>query len=329
MQLFSGIDYIKIAVANAYGLDRENWDVRLDWFDRHINHLPAMIPTAKEPIKYQKALKAFDDALNYRPTGYLMELDATASGLQVFAALTGCHDTARNTNLLPNYDRLCPYNSTALAMSALSNKTFSRDEVKKPLMTVFYGSKEQPKLIFGDGTDELNAFYGALNQEFKGAVEALADIQSCWQPDQDYHSWTLPDGHVAYVPVRVDETKIIEVDTLGGLKFTQSATVVAPSESGISLAANIVHSVDGYVCREMIRRCYAENFRILTVHDAFFASPNKMNRVRFHYKEILAEIAESNLLSEILSEICDEPLEFTKFSLDLGSAIRESNYALS
>ena len=31
MQLFRSIDYIKIAIANHYGLDKKTWEDRLDW----------------------------------------------------------------------------------------------------------------------------------------------------------------------------------------------------------------------------------------------------------------------------------------------------------
>lgn len=329
MQKFTGAEYIKIATANAYGLDRENWDKRLDWFENNYVNAHKMIDEAKEPVKFAKALKAFKDYLNQEPTGYTMDLDATASGLQIYACLTGCMNTARNTNLLPNFDRMCPYNNTAITMSNLSNKTFNRDDVKKPLMTTFYGSVEQPKSVFGEGTPELKSFYDSLHQEFTGAVDAMNDIQSCWQSDKEVHQWVMPDGHTVYVPVRYNESRIIEVDTLGQLKFTQSIELVGKQTHGISLAANIIHSIDGYVCREMIRKAKELNFRILTVHDAFSASPNYMNKVRNNYRNILADIADSNLLSDILSQICGEEVEYQKFSLDLGDHIREANYALS
>jgi DNA-directed RNA polymerase len=329
MQEFTGLQYVKIATANAYGLDKENWDVRLEWFDRHAGRLDLMALNAKEPFKYKKAVRAFHDALNQNPTGYLMSLDGTASGLQLYACLTGCLDTARNTNLLPNYDRMCAYRNTAKTMSDIGNKVYSRDLVKDPLMTTFYGSINNPKEIFGDGTDDLVAFYETLNIEFKGAMEAMADIQSSWQPDTSIHQWTLPDGHKAYVPVRESQTEIIEVDSLAGLKFSMTCEVVKAAEYGISLAANIIHSIDGYVCREMIRRAYKQGFRILTVHDEFWASPNRMNQVRRNYIEILAEIARSNLLSDILSEIRGEQVEFQKFSVGLDKLILQAEYPLS
>ena len=32
-QEFSGKDYLRIDIANSFGLDKEDWDVRLAWFD--------------------------------------------------------------------------------------------------------------------------------------------------------------------------------------------------------------------------------------------------------------------------------------------------------
>ncbi len=87
--------------------------------------------------------------------------------------------------------------------------------------------------------------------------------------------------------------------------------------------------IDAYVCRQMIRKAYDKGFRILTVHDAFFASPNRMNFVRQFYRQILADIADSNLLSDILSQIVGYKVEFQKFSLGLGNDIRKANYHLS
>lgn len=330
MREFTGFEYIKIDLANHYGLDRLTWDERLEWVDRHTGHLDIMAGTAKEPVLYRKALRAFHAALNQEPTGFIMGLDATASGLQILACLSGCHATARNVNLINTGEREDAYESTAVTMTKYANSKFEREVVKHPLMTTFYGSTEQPKSVFGDGTPELEAFYETLQTEFPGALEAMNDIQSCWQPDAYAHSWTLPDGHTAYVPVMSAATKTIEIDELEHLQFTQQIWVNEPSEFGISLCANVVHSIDGYVVREMRRRARNQMFEVLSIHDSFWASPNHMNKVRKNYIDILAEIAESNLLQDILRQITgDHELIHTKLSYDLADKIRESEYPLS
>lgn len=69
-------------------------------------------------------------------------------------------------------------------------------------------------------------------------------------------------------------------------------------------------------------------FPLVTVHDEFKAHANNINWVRWQYKEILAELADSNLLDDLLSQIMGEPGTFQKLSFNLGDQIRKSNYAL-
>ena len=54
-----------------------------------------------------------------------------------------------------------------------------------------------------------------------------------------------------------------------------------------------------------------------------------MNQVRDNYRQILAEIAEMDLLGDILSQIIGYEVSFEKKSDDLADLIRQSEYALS
>ena len=402
MKKFTSLEYIYIAIANHYGHDRQNWQYRIDWAKEWISAQgidrfeSIWVTEAKEPMMFRKACQAYRDFIDNCASGYVMFLDATASGLQILATLLGCHDTARNTNLLGG-SRLDVYEMVAKRMSEIVKQEVSRDDVKKPIMTTFYGSKAQPKNLFGEDTLELEAFYDVLNTELGGAVEAMNDIQSCWNPTVLAHQWTLPDGHTAYVPVMEAVDKKIEIDELDHRSFTHRSYVNTSSEYGISLAANCVHSLDSYIVREMYRRCgnqnrvsmgklitylydyynnriepnaqmlpaqvitykhlaewtpewletlnYADHtyvlamaemyypqahVEILTIHDCFGARPKHMNIVRSHYIRILAELAQSNVLELILSEITEQELTVTKRSDDLGLKILlNAEYALS
>ena len=68
-------------------------------------------------------------------------------------------------------------------------------------------------------------------------------------------------------------------------------------------------------------------FDLLTVHDAFRCHANNANAVRYWYKEILASIAESNILSCIMSDILGVKGTYPKLG-NIGDLIRQSNYAL-
>jgi hypothetical protein len=70
-------------------------------------------------------------------------------------------------------------------------------------------------------------------------------------------------------------------------------------------------------------------FELVTVHDEFKAHANNMNQVRWMYREIMAEIAESDVLDDLLSQITGTPGVFMKQCFNLPEQIRKSAYALS
>ena len=63
--------------------------------------------------------------------------------------------------------------------------------------------------------------------------------------------------------------------------------------------------------------------------DEFKAHPNNINWVRWQYKEILADIAEANVLDDLLSQIYGVPGSFNKLSFNLADLIREGEYGLA
>ena len=73
-----------------------------------------------------------------------------------------------------------------------------------------------------------------------------------------------------------------------------------------------------------------EPFEVVTIHDDYKCHPNNMNELRYHYREILAELADSTLLADLLSQLHGiTGGKVTKLSTDLSKYIRKSNYSLS
>jgi DNA-directed RNA polymerase len=329
MQQFSGLEYIKIDIANQFGHDKLTWDQRIDFVDQNINQLEALEASANDPILYAKAVRALADAHNGAATGYMVGLDATASGIQIMAALQGCKTTACAVNLIPTGIREDVYQSVADQMTERTGRPLDKATVKKPVMTTFYGSKKQPEEVFGEDTTELRAFYKTLDDMLPGAMDCMNDIQGCWQSGAHLHKWTLPDGHVASVKVMQSVDKKIEVDELNHATFTHRAYVNQGTDTGLSLAANVVHSIDGFIVREQVRRSDRLGYKLPTIHDSFWAHPNFMNEVRQGYLTTMMEIAESSLLEDILNEITGSTGKLTKLSHDLAYHMTDSNYALS
>ena len=404
MKFYTGAEYLMIDLANSYGMDKELFPARISWVRSevipHINDTTKMDDLAAnsdEPILFIKILHTIREVMLGKPTGHLVELDATTSGVQVLSALTCCLKGGVITNLLDPSKRYDAYTYVYVEMCKRLGVTDSitRKEIKEATMTSLYGSKATPKEIFGADTKELACFYEVLEDLLPGAWEAGQDLVELWQSDVLAHDWPLPDGYMAHVPV-IDATREqIEVDELDHHTFTHMFYENKTKDKYISLQANVTHSIDAYIVREMNRRCnhnpdelkssakrladelidrgiygtkialdldtmislvnhandpkdmddstlvrMAEliakvlnhkTLELICIHDAFKSLAGHMNTVRYWYKELLAELAESNLLGDIFSYIEGSKVHYDKLSdpTEYARLIRESEYCLS
>jgi len=318
------LDNLKIAIANHAGHDKLTWKERISWFDSQND----TFETAhwSEPMLGRKAIRAYQNTIDGNATGYVMSLDATASGLQVMSALTGCKKTAKACNMMNTGQREDLYTMIADSMNTkLATKdSVDRKLVKKPIMTHYYNSKAVPSATFSE--DQLEVFYDVLNDSFEGAELMMSTINEFWNYDADYHEWELPDGHLARVPVVEMVDTRVEIDELDHRTFTYRYAKQQPSDNYKSLVANIVHSVDGFIAREMVRRA---TFDLVHIHDCFVFSPEYLDEVSVMYRKIMAEIADMDLLSSILSDLSGNYVPVQKLSNDLSVDILSSEYMLS
>jgi hypothetical protein len=412
---YTAWQYLLIDAANQFGLDKLTFEQRIEWATKMLADLETLAQDAPKktlPL-YIKAVMAIRKAQQGIPTGHMVGLDAICSGMQVMSALTGCIDGAKATGLVDTGVRPDAYTAVTTEMKSILGAAVdvSRDDAKNAVMTSFYGSKLRPKVIFGEGTPELDAFYEAAHRTAPGAWELLQDLLASWQPYALEHAWKLPDGYDARIKVMKKQESRIEVDELDHASFTYEYYVNEGTKKGLSNVANMTHSMDAYVLREMHRRCnydretilvafnaiaterlnrseqdrttdglslstevdyYKEQyersglasavilphlnetsvqclsdehlqalasigrgmlahkpFELVTVHDEFKAHANHCNQLRWHYKEILAEIADSGVIHDLMSQVYQRSVTFQRLSSDLGSHIRNSNYALT
>lgn len=328
MDKFNGEEYLQIDIANCFGLDRLSWQDRLFWFKNNQPDLELLDGLAKSPVLYRKAVRAWRKHQLGFPVNHVMGLDATSSGIQIMGILSGCIETCKATNVINTGVRQCVYAAIAEEMNKIAGIKVTRDDVKKPVMTVCYGSTAQPKSIFGQGK-ALDAFYEALYKRIPGAMELMSLFQKHWQPFTTVHTWKLPDKHVAYVPVTKVVEKPIEIDEANHLRFVYRTEIQTNKTHSRSLAANIVHSIDGYIVRQMVLASKQQGFLMAPIHDCFYAHPNYMDNVRQNYNQILAWIANRNLVPEILSQIAGRKVSYTPHSNQIADYVRDANYSLS
>lgn len=253
MQRFSGMDYLRIDVASQFGLDKSSWRDRLDWFKEHEDYLEDLLSKAEEPAMYYAAVKAYRMAQRGTATGYMVSLDATASGLQILACLTGDEQAASLCNVIDTGIRADAYSLIYNAMLATVGDTakVSRDQCKQAIMTSLYGSTAMPKVVFGEG-EMLKAFEWLMGTKAPIVWELNKVMLEAWDPKALHHTWWMPDDH--YVHIKVVNTVIDTVHFLNE-PFEVPRKVNSPKETGRSLCANMTHSVDGMIVRELVRRC--------------------------------------------------------------------------
>jgi hypothetical protein len=92
-----------------------------------------------------------------------------------------------------------------------------------------------------------------------GVWELNQAMLSIWNPTALSNDWVLPDNF--HVHVKVIKT-VTETVHFNNEPFDVSYKVNAAKNNGRSLGANMVHSIDGMVVREMVRRCNYDQARV-------------------------------------------------------------------
>lgn len=266
-QEFTGRQYLAIDIASNFGLDKKLWSERLAWFDTHEDRLEGMIQQAKEPALYYAGVKAWRDVQAGKPIGYMISLDATSSGLQLLAALTGDRQAAALCNVIDTGDRENAYEAVYLEMLRRlgdEEAQISLDQTKNAIMTALYSSKAVPKRVFGEGA-MLDTFYQTISDLAPGAWELNEHFLSMWNPDALSHDWVLPDNFHVHIKVMAQVSEPVH---FLNAPYDVTYKVNAPMEEGRSLGANTIHSVDGMIVRELTRRCDYEPLQVARVQRA-------------------------------------------------------------
>lgn len=260
MQNFTGKEYLKIDIASLFGLDKKVWEERLTWFEQNKDNLESLASKADSPNCYIAAVNAYRDVEAGKPIGYAINLDATASGCQILSLLMGDVKSATRVNLVDTGKREDLYTyiyQKMLEKAPSTSHNITRDSVKKAIMTSLYGSQKKPKEVFGEENYWL--FEDVMNEELPEVWALNKFLLKRWDPTKEVYSWVMPDDfHVDchVVNTRYYEAKLMNYD------ITFSKKVVEPCKEGKFLSANLAHSVDGLINREItIRSSFSNEYK--------------------------------------------------------------------
>ena len=112
LEQFSPAQYLMIDIASSFGLEKKLWGERLDWFQANFTQLEELsrmeighalhplMKAADAPAQFFAGVKAWAATCRGESTGYMIHLDATASGGQLLALLIDCYKSGSNCNLI-------------------------------------------------------------------------------------------------------------------------------------------------------------------------------------------------------------------------------------
>lgn len=239
MQALTGFEWLLVDAANQADHDKLLWDQRTQWCLDHFDELETLDVPAKTKPLYLKAVMAIRAAQRGEDIGHLVGLDACNSGAQIMSALTGCIAGAKATNLINTGLRRDGYTDITTAASDILGEgmVIARSDIKNAQMTHLYGSKAEPRGLFGEDTPELAAFYQANWVVFPGANELLSDLLNLWQAYALVHQWKLPDNFHAVVKVMQTVETRIEIDELDKATCTYEYQVNEGKDRDVKMAA--------------------------------------------------------------------------------------------
>ncbi|AXH72069.1 MAG: RNA polymerase [Podoviridae sp. ctda_1] len=234
---------------------------------------------AENPALFFAGCLAYDAFMDKRPSGYPVSFDATSSGMQILAAVTGDRLAASICNVIDSGKREDSYTAVFermvdVLMERLGEAAgrISRDDCKQAIMTSLYGSEATPKEVFGEGA-QLMIFYDVMLEMAPGAWELNQYFLDIWDPTVLEHNWIMPDNF--HVKVKVMDSEQETVHFLND-KYDTFYKKNAPKEKGRSLGANFTHSVDGMIVREITGRCMYDPQRIEDIRNMIAADRGSM-----------------------------------------------------
>lgn len=240
LQRFTGKQYLQIDIANNMGLDKEDWDTRISWFNANEHKLHELVKEAEEPALMYAGILAYEKMKAGEPVSYPISLDATASGAQILACLTGDRAGAMQCNVVDSGKREDAYTNVYNHMCNITGDSskITRSDAKAAIMTSLYGSEAEPKRVFGEG-NLLRIFHETMETLAPYVWELNQVFLDMWQPDAYSNDWVLPDGFEVKIKVM---DKVKETVHFLNEPFEVFTKVNQPIEKGRSLSANVTHS---------------------------------------------------------------------------------------
>ncbi len=326
MQKLTGLEYLKCSITcnhdKAY--EKATWDDRLSYFKSKLElnlNKEEIFKDASNPIGLKAGILAYNKTKNSESSGYMISLDACSSGLQILSLLISCR---KSWDLCGGVSTDCVDSYTTIYSAMDINNTITRKKVKNTIMTALYGSQSMPQATFGNNVD---MFYETMENMVPGAWDLNIALQELWGEVEDSkYSWTLPDNFFAHI--QTQDKEFIPIKFLDK-EYHVPVKIDKRPDFHKGLGPNIVHSIDGFIVREMFRRCSYNKKTITRVINSLDhigtvgKSAHKVRQLWDHYQksgflslrildylyEDTMGLVDSLIIGRLIKELPQEPFD--------------------
>lgn len=327
--------WLKVHAANCFGQDKLPYQDRVGWVDSYrIDQLRAMWDQAEKPWQFLAAVFALQDVADGKKCYLPVQVDATASGLQHYAALgrdpVGAHAVNLMSGSRPEdlYSHIATKTRALVAADSGVNtdifNAVTRRVCKQPVMTSLYGvtrtgarRQVHGKLKDG-GFDNERLAYAAgyiarkVDESLKGVCVAAGQIMdwltTCARIIANSHEsvrWTTPLGMPVVQPYR--NTTYFRVATICQkitLPHETEDDPIAVGRQTRSVAPNFIHSIDGSHMLLVALEMGKQKMPLAAVHDSFWSHPNDMDFMQRTLRRTFVDLHEQPILENLHKEWC-------------------------
>lgn len=260
---------------------------RIKWVEKYMHKLESM---RDDPLYLSSV-----NALRTNQEDFPVRVDASASGLACIAILTHCKQSLKLNGLLNN-----GYQDVYTNIYNLTNfkESFTRDKVKKAIMTSCYGSKATPLSLFKT-EENLGHYYETLMNHVPGVYQFIDyTINKLWNPDAYSYNYRMPDGYKVKAKVISYREEYVNIN---GKNYPVLSKVNEPTPTGRLIPSMITHSTDSLIARELTYRCNYDKELIKYVTKILYTQFSHSEVYNTEDNEVVAQIWNDYLDSGFLS----------------------------
>lgn len=350
-----GMDALRIGIANALGHDKESYQDRINFVLEHDAELEKLMLETEErsdyPEGHQTQYKADEPYIGmglvhyYRkaqagkPVNCIVYADAVNQGFQLQSIICSDRDMMELTCAIGT--RRNDLYNWLLKACGLEKKY--RAILKKAVVPMGYGATRAAKEKVGE------YIYNLILKATRNSPtwKFIRHIPQLWKPEWTSVSWTLPDGMKTLTyPKDREGVYAKKMSFLGeeiNLPYRPKEVHV---ERSCCLGPNMIHSIDGFIAREMMTRCYYDPKKIQWIKDYLWGlapsfsekcdmeAPStkelvellklgkECNWYSFHILDVVnaynIHLVPEELLKEMLNELPQKPFAITRIHDSFG-----------